>query len=298
MISSHTRVNLINRLLRIIDSTLFEFVVTEEEKSFFLHCDAIAGLSPALRALINGGMREAQERRVVWPDVRTDTFIRFAQFAYSGDYDYMVLKMVEISTGNDSEQSRSEFLATIQTKEGRDESVQKRYDQVACNISSSTPHTNTNTPKSYLPLFLGHARLYSLAEKYRVESLKTLTLNKLEQCLAQYKNYDGWDLDIVELIEYAFSDDNTPAEGEDQLRKCLIGYLMGELRAIGKFRRFSTMLESGGAFARSFWPQMLQKFQEMENSVERLQKSERAYRYYYQRFLSDYIGGPYNILGL
>ena len=226
-------------------------------------------------------MREAQERRVVWPDIRMDTFIRFAQFAYSGDYDLKVPPMAGISTGNNSEQSRLRSVVIITSQ---DESGQKRHDQVACNTPSSTSQSNANFRLSYSPIFLGHARLYSLAEKYRAESLKRLTVKKLEHCLAICKDYDGWDLDIVELIEYVYSDDNTPDEGEDSLRKCIIGCLLSEHCAIGKSQRFFAMLESGGAFARSFWPQMLQKFQEMAKAVEKTKRPHVPYGYEHGNF--------------
>lgn len=56
------------------------------QKEFHVHKQIIGRLSPALDALVNGKMKEAQEGRVYWPDTTTDTFVRFASFAYSNDY--------------------------------------------------------------------------------------------------------------------------------------------------------------------------------------------------------------------
>lgn len=235
-------------------------------------------------------MRETQERRVVWPDVQMDTFIRFVQFAYSGNYDPIIPPMDEILPGNNSERSRPESVAIMKS---RDESGQKRHDQMACNTPSSAPQTNTNYRISYSSVFLGHARLYSLAEKYRAESLKKLTIKKLEHSLAACKNYPGRDLDIVELIEYAYSDDNTPDEGEDSLRKCIVGCLVSELCALGKSQRFSTMLESGGAFARSFWPRMVQKFQEMAKAVEETKRPRFPHEHGWSRY-ENHFGDHFN----
>ena len=36
--------------------------------------------------MVNGSMEEAQTGCVTWEDVDEDTFARFAQFAYTGDY--------------------------------------------------------------------------------------------------------------------------------------------------------------------------------------------------------------------
>lgn len=61
-------------------------MVGEEKKEFFIHKELIAAQSPVLKALVNGRMREAHEGRIEWPDVSVDTFVRFAEFAYSRDY--------------------------------------------------------------------------------------------------------------------------------------------------------------------------------------------------------------------
>ncbi|KAF5010906.1 hypothetical protein FDECE_2934 [Fusarium decemcellulare] len=64
----------------------FLFIVGEERKEFHIHKELIGQLSPVLNALVNGRMKEAHEGRIEWPDLDVDTFVRFAKFAYSGDY--------------------------------------------------------------------------------------------------------------------------------------------------------------------------------------------------------------------
>ncbi|KAI8687152.1 hypothetical protein LRP88_13479 [Fusarium phalaenopsidis] len=69
-----------------ISSKPFIFVVGEERKEFHIHKELIGQLSPVLNALVNGNMKEAREGRVEWLDLDVDTFVRFAKFAYSGNY--------------------------------------------------------------------------------------------------------------------------------------------------------------------------------------------------------------------
>lgn len=73
-------------LHRSLASKPFLFVIGEECKEFHVHKELIGQLSPALNALVNGQMKEAREGRVEWPDLDTDTFVRFAKYAYSRDY--------------------------------------------------------------------------------------------------------------------------------------------------------------------------------------------------------------------
>lgn len=51
-----------------------------------IHTALIVEQSPALRSLVTGPMEEAQNHTVIWDDVDEDTFTRFAQFVYTGDY--------------------------------------------------------------------------------------------------------------------------------------------------------------------------------------------------------------------
>lgn len=58
----------------------------EESEEFLVHSEAIARLSPALNALMNGPLQESQAELVRWNDVEPEDFIRFCQFAYTGNY--------------------------------------------------------------------------------------------------------------------------------------------------------------------------------------------------------------------
>ena len=53
---------------------------------FFVHEEAIARLSKPLNTLLRGDMQESHEGCVKWEEVSKETFERFVQFAYTGDY--------------------------------------------------------------------------------------------------------------------------------------------------------------------------------------------------------------------
>ena len=77
----------------VFTSKLFTFVIGPEKKAITLHAEAIAKQSPALHALINGNMKEADSGETTFDDVSEETFIRFCQFAYSGDYETPVFTL-------------------------------------------------------------------------------------------------------------------------------------------------------------------------------------------------------------
>ena len=69
---------------RILNSRLFKFIVGEQADGqpteFLVHEDAIAQLSKPLELLTKG------DDSARWSDVSKETFERFAQYAYTGDY--------------------------------------------------------------------------------------------------------------------------------------------------------------------------------------------------------------------
>lgn len=190
----------------------------EEEKSFFLHREAVSGISCTFWAL------NFRTKMLQWPDVRVDTFVSFAQFAYTGNYDVTRHEMDSESEPEADSESESEADSDSESERA---------------------------------VLLGHARLYALATNHEAFSLMKLALENIENALRQVVNYGGgWKDDVVELVEYAF---HKPAEEGDRLQKLVLGFVMTNIKLIGNYERFFTMLENGGAFASSFWAEALQK---------------------------------------
>ncbi|RFU33844.1 hypothetical protein B7463_g2468, partial [Scytalidium lignicola] len=67
-------------------SKQFVFVIGKNQAVFTIHAAIVAKQSKALDALINGSMAEASDGKAIFDDIEEDTFTRFCQFAYTGDY--------------------------------------------------------------------------------------------------------------------------------------------------------------------------------------------------------------------
>lgn len=92
-------------------------------------------------------------------------------------------------------------------------------------LDSCEPISNTNPTQNFTPVFLAHARLYLFADKYLIRLLKQLALQKLQQTLVRFELYPERINDIIELIRYSYSDDNTLDNGSDELRALVILYV-------------------------------------------------------------------------
>ena len=283
---------------RIIESKIFEVTVGREKKPIHVHTEAIAQQSGALNALINGHMMEAQTKSATLEDVDEETFVRFCQFAYTGDYAVPGFLTEEKSdTASDVQvasdgQARSdsniadpvpepapveeptpvEEIALeavvddwgawgkpkkpkkpskkVRLRQSFEERAyplpesQKRY------LKECTPRVNGSPDEDYTNVFLGHARLYIFAEKWGVDSLKALTLNKLHRTLLTFNLYRGRIGDIIKLVNYAYSED---MPDHDDLRPLVTHYVACEIDTIEASELFLCLLEDGGPFVRDFW---------------------------------------------
>lgn len=69
-----------------IQSDLFTFHIGEQKSPFLVHSGAVAATSQYFDRLVHGGLSESHTRSAQFDDVDPDTFVRFLEYAYRGDY--------------------------------------------------------------------------------------------------------------------------------------------------------------------------------------------------------------------
>lgn len=70
----------------IASSVPFRFLVGPNEREFTIHSALFTCQSPVFERLANGSFTEATEKCVKWTSVDEDTFLRFWQYTYTGNY--------------------------------------------------------------------------------------------------------------------------------------------------------------------------------------------------------------------
>ena len=276
------------------------------KKPFSVHTEAIAQQSKVLNALINGRMIEAQKRSATLEDVDEGTFIRFCQFAYTGDYAVPLPSFNHVEEAPTTCEVRSkhgsvspelveqapeysaEHAAGEVTREAIDlapaepdddwgmfsspRKVKKPSRKIRLKRSfedniyplpesqeqfshECAPRPNSSAEEDYTSVFLGYASLYVFADKYGVESLRALTLNKLHKTLLTFTLYHARVGDVIKLVSFAYSSENTPDHEYivDELRALVTHYVACEVDTIAESELFLSLLEEGGPFVRDFW---------------------------------------------
>ena len=124
-------------------------------------------------------------------------------------------------------------------------------------IASFETVSNSSSNQDFTSVFLAHARLYVLADRYLMLPLKSLALHKLHRTLLNFKMYASRIGDIVELARYAYSSGHTCERSEhgaiDELREIVVEYIIREIEVIGGSKGLLALVEEGGPFVTDFW---------------------------------------------
>jgi hypothetical protein len=221
-------------------------------------------------------MREAQDKVAKLCDIDEQTFVRFGEFAYTGNY-ASARDTARHTEGNPNHGGPDLGLpppGAVSKKRGG-------YTQKACNYcghgSEEQPRKrilwaefrqryqsgsmvccetrkNMEEGEDYTDVFLCHARVYAFAEKYDILALRDLALQKLQRTLDAFNVCGKRVKDIVCLARYAYSNDNTcdsetGQDNIDKLRRLVVHYIVCVYRTVAENTSFLQLMEEGGPFA-------------------------------------------------
>ena len=106
---------------------------------------------------------------------------------------------------------------------------------------------NASPTEDYGPVLLGHARLYVLADKYDIPTLKDLSLHRLYETLRTFTLYEDRYDDVLGLVRYVY--DNTSG-CDDRLRDLVLRYLASEAKPFMKNEKCRDLVEERGELGR------------------------------------------------
>jgi len=250
----------------IISSAPFKFLVGPEKRPFVIHAALVAHYSKPLDVLVNGKMSEAIEGCAYLDDVDEDTFVRFGQYLYTGDYseagqedlsDYPVVfgDVAPVDVWEWSS-NRNRVPASPGSKKSE---MWRKFQSTSYPTSTPASHPHRSFEIS-APALLSHPRLYAFAEKYDIPPLKNHCLHKLHRTLSAFTLHEDNVGDIVKLLQYSYEATPDHEGGElDGLRQLVTNYAACVVEQLSRDKLFQGLLEDGGQFARDIVQQMVKE---------------------------------------
>lgn len=244
---------------RIFCGGTFDFDVGESRKRFTLHKTIVGRLSEPLAASISNGMKGDNEGVAWLEDVDVDTFQRFAEWAYTGDYTQVVPcpAIVDQVSNDDSHPAEpvpepvSELPADIPEVPAEDDPWQsflpttvkskkkkKKGKHVLCGQDAEAePFTPNPQHRSIGPFqfdaehhapfeeydfsdcFLSHAQLYVFADQKQIGPLARLATTRLGQALTTAGRNKQRGYDMARLVDYVYNNTANLLWEQDSLRQ-------------------------------------------------------------------------------
>ncbi|KAM0280234.1 hypothetical protein ACHAQH_004192 [Verticillium albo-atrum] len=234
---------------KIVNSEPFKFLVGPSKAEFEIHASLVAEQSPALARLVTGDFIEARERRASWRDVDVDTFIRFSQFAYTGDYDGTLRRTFatpsfEIFPAAASYGTRPTYPPRIILyREETPHETQTKQMMLWERFRRLYPAPDLVVPKNgrgdnYSEEFLCHARMYVFADCYGISALQSLALQKLHHVLKQFALFEERIGDVAKVVQYCYENTPSLSARKDALRRLIGLYAACAVRVLWTSQEF------------------------------------------------------------
>ncbi|KAF2181278.1 hypothetical protein K469DRAFT_589627, partial [Zopfia rhizophila CBS 207.26] len=252
----------------ILESQPFIFIVGENGRKFTVHNALIAYHSRPLGTIINKRLLEAKVSCIL-EDVDEDTFVRFAQFAYTGDYlaakpETIIEKLPSNAFCRDpkiQEDGSGSQTEPLEHGPSKKEQLWEQFTAERYLIPSPPTGIKQEPYHSYSEVFLCHARVYMFAEKYNVETLMALSLHKLQHTLTHYVLYEDHIADIVTLLQYSYSFSASHQVSTNNLQLLVAQYAACIFEQLGKSQHFYTALQKSSPLGKDIIKQLLHRME-------------------------------------
>ncbi|RKL13859.1 hypothetical protein BFJ70_g15813 [Fusarium oxysporum] len=215
-------------------------------------------------------MKEALERCATLCSVDADTFVRFIQYAYTGDYRAAQRQTRQYVRPREPSPPQSTLLfreapkarkkrvtsswgeGLVQTK---DKDLWSKFKKLYQD-SAPDPELEGNAPEDgFSDIFLSHARLYIFADCYDISALKILCLRKLHRTLESFTVHEEAIDDVVQLLRFCY--DNILES--DEMRDLLNMYTACKAVELWRSQEFQHLVRDIGEYAWGLVSEMLKR---------------------------------------
>jgi hypothetical protein len=264
--------------ISIVSSDMFTFLVGHNRKPFKLHKALVAHQSLSLNVLVNGNLKEAKEQCAIWDEVAEDTFVRFSQFAYTGDYEAPVpmshkQSLQTLHPGSSRDSTRSTSNSTGRKLGRKESSSWRRFrdlysgprDEWYLSENSSDTYTHDSSAATavaedtHVDTLLFHVKMYVFSDYHDIQPLLDLSLRKLHQGLISMSPDADSLEDTVRLLRYAFENTVDRDGHADQLRSLLTLYAACKARMLWRCPSFEQLVRENGDFMTAFISKLIKQ---------------------------------------
>ncbi|KAI4606543.1 hypothetical protein J4E80_010079 [Alternaria sp. BMP 0032] len=253
-----------------LSSSQFTFLLGDTREAVTVHAGIMSKVSEPLDRLINGSMKEAQEKCAALPHVDREVFLGLVEYAYRSDYnvlpceidpDIKVDSHVEVDMEARSREILDNWVPTISEEDYAKATTPEHMwhmphfyptpyqrfivkDECPCYYGEDWDEVAPHMKEQHVgqinyehkDVFLFHAKMYCLADYYLIPALKELAISKLHVALQlcmeeKFVTTPERVEDIVALASFVYNSDNTQDHDTSSQRDALREEILGYIMA-------------------------------------------------------------------
>ncbi|KAI4663901.1 uncharacterized protein J4E88_010751 [Alternaria novae-zelandiae] len=272
-----------------LSSAQFTFLLGDTREPVTVHAGIMSKVSEPLDRLINGSMKEAQEKCAALPHVDREIFLGLVEYAYRSDYNVLPCEIdphVEVDSNIEVDmeaRSCESWVPTISEEDYAKATTPEKMwhmphfyptpyerfvakEQCPCYYGEDWDEVASHMKEQHVgginykhkDVFLFHAKMYCLADYYFIPALKELAISKLHVALRlcmeeKFVTTPERVEDIVALASFVYNSDNTQDHDtpsqRDALREEILGYIMAQIQHLELQPAFQKALGGEGQLA-------------------------------------------------
>lgn len=205
---------------------------------------------------MHGELKEAQEHCVNWEYEEVDTFLRFGQFVYTGQYKSADPEPRQVY-GNappfvkPDNVNWDEIIIADETKPQKklEPSTELHLWPRFTKLYPSTFGVNESNPNEskgtydLTEVFLSHAKVYVFADYHGIEELQILALQNLRKVLSRFWLTEDGLHDITQLARYCFEHTTDQNGVGDRLAELVGLYAASHLKHLWRYEEFRSLVD-------------------------------------------------------
>ncbi|KAI4702898.1 hypothetical protein J4E81_001771 [Alternaria sp. BMP 2799] len=256
--------------IEMLSSAQFTFLLGATREPVTVHAGIMSKVSEPLDRLINGSMKEAQEKCAALPHVDREVFLGLVEYAYRSDYNVLPCEIdphievdshVEVDMEARSREILDNWVPTISEEEYAKATTPEHMwhmpsfyptpyerfvvkEQCPCYYGEDWDIVAPRMKEQHVgrvnykhkDVFLFHAKMYCLADYYLIPALKELAISKLHVALQlcmeeKFVTTPERVEDIVALASFVYNSDNTQDHDTPSKRDPLREEVLGYIMA-------------------------------------------------------------------
>ncbi|KAL2689171.1 hypothetical protein Neosp_003223 [[Neocosmospora] mangrovei] len=241
-----------SNIQRIMASPNINFLIGPNKNEFSINSEIVAVQSSSLANIIREQESRFEGRPILWKHVDVDIFIRFREFAFTGDYNGVEPRLRQIRAVVCQPGLLRKTIKLRLTNHGvipmsvYSSFCWQRFKERYSGHEFSPDDAVDSRTHACAEVFLCHARMFIFADQYKIARLRDVAIRKLWIAMVNITFTGNAIPDVTQLVKYVYNHTTSENPAGKEIRDLVRRYCIIRLERMwhhAEFRDFASNSE-------------------------------------------------------